>query len=89
MISIDDITGLCDLTEDEVAAIAEHEHIAEASAAALGAYLLHSERGPRVIRNMIKDDIREAIRLGDGHHARQLVAALSHFLAEHPEAVHG
>ena len=38
MISKEDILGLCDLDEDEVEAIAEHEHIPEVAAAALGDY---------------------------------------------------
>ena len=45
MISLTDMIGLCGLTQDEVDAIAEHEHIPEVAAAALGAYLLHKEHG--------------------------------------------
>jgi hypothetical protein len=86
MISLDDVTGLCDLTPEEIAAIAEHEHIPEISAAALGEYLLHSRHGAAAIRGMIRDDIRAAIRAGKAFHARQLVAALNHFMGEHPEA---
>jgi len=29
MISLEDLIGFCDLTPDEVQAIAEHEHVAE------------------------------------------------------------
>ena len=39
MLTIQDCIALCDLTEDEVEAIAEHEHIPEMLAAELGAYL--------------------------------------------------
>lgn len=87
MIALEDITAMCELTAEEIAAIAEHEHIPELSAAALGAYLLHQARGAEVIRGMIRDDIRVAIAKGDGLHARQLIAALNHFLADHPEAL--
>jgi S-ribosylhomocysteine lyase LuxS involved in autoinducer biosynthesis len=87
MIALEDITAMCELTAEEVAAIAEHEHIPELSAAALGAYLLHQARGAEVIRAMMRDDIRAAIRQGDGLHARQLIAALNHFLLDHPEAM--
>jgi hypothetical protein len=89
MIALEDITAMCELTAEEIAAIAEHEHLPELSAAALGAYLLHQDRGPRAIRDMIRDDIRAAIAAGDGLHARQLIAALNHFLTEHPEAIRG
>ena len=88
MIALEDVTAMCDLTAEEIAAIAEHEHIPQLSAAALGDYLLHQAKGPRAIRDMIRDDIRHAIAEGDGRHARQLVAAMSHFLHEHPEAVY-
>jgi hypothetical protein len=38
MITIDDCIGLSGLTEDEVDAIAEHEHLPEIVAAELGNY---------------------------------------------------
>ncbi len=85
MITLTDCIGLCDLTPEEVAAIAEHEHLPEMVAASLGAYLVHSHHGPETIRDMIVDDIRMAIRNHDVPHARQLVSVLRHFLGEHPE----
>ena len=36
MISVADLIGFCDLTPDEVEAIAEHEHISDAAAVVLG-----------------------------------------------------
>jgi hypothetical protein len=39
------------LTEDEVLAIAEHEHIPEIAASALGQYLSRQERGIEQIRD--------------------------------------
>jgi hypothetical protein len=86
MIALEDCMAMCGLSPEEIAAIAEHEHIPEVAAAALGDYLLHKDRGARVIRDMIKDDIRHAIATGDAAHARQLIGALNHFLADHPEA---
>ncbi|WP_349369018.1 hypothetical protein [Salinarimonas sp.] len=86
MISLIDAIGLSDLTEDEIAAIAEHEHVPEMVAATLGAYLVHEAHGPEKIRDMMMDDIRAAVRRRDFDHARQLTGALRHFLAEHPDA---
>ncbi|TVQ54961.1 MAG: hypothetical protein EA355_10815 [Rhodobacteraceae bacterium] len=86
MIALEDCMAMCGLTREEIDAIAEHEHIPELAAAALGDYLLHTERGAHEIYAMIRDDIRHAIGAGDAVHARQLVAALSHFLKEHPGA---
>lgn len=86
MIALEDCMAMCGLTQDEVDAIAEHEHIPELAAAALADYLMHREKGARMVRDMIRDDIRHAIGNGDAVHARQLVHALAHFLKEHPDA---
>lgn len=86
MISLEDCVALCDLTPAEIAAIAEHEHLPEVSAAALGAYLLHRRKGEAVVLGMIRDDIRAAIAAGDARHARQLVHTYALFAREHPRA---
>jgi hypothetical protein len=39
MITLEDCIGLCGLTEEEVLAIAEHEHLPEIAATALAQYL--------------------------------------------------
>jgi hypothetical protein len=84
MISIEDCIALTGLTRDEVDAIAEHEHLPEAAATALASYLMRKETvGVPAIRDMMRDDIREAIRNGDHAHAADLLAALRHFLSEH------
>ena len=84
MISIEDCIALCGLTEAEVLAVAEHEHIPEIVAAALAADLLRRSDGPEQIRDMIRGDLRSAIESGNRAHARELLAILSHFLATHP-----
>ena len=86
MISFDDCIGLCGLTEAEIAAIAEHEHVPEIAAAILGQYLLHQQHGPERIRQMLVDDIRAAVGAGNVRHAAQLTSALRHLLTTHPEA---
>lgn len=86
MIALEDCIGLCGLTEDEIDAIAEHEHLSEMAATALADYLLHRAHGAEVIRDMIRDDIREALSHQRLHHAKVLLAALRHFVAEHPDA---
>ena len=84
MIALEDLIGFCDLTADEVHAIAEHEHISDALAAVLGTTLLQSEDGPEQIRVMLRDDIRAAVRRRDVGHARHLVSTLCRFLHQHP-----
>lgn len=85
MITLEDCLAFCDLTEAEVSAIAEHEHIPELAAAALAEYLLSQERGVEVIRRMIADDIRAAMDRGDVTHAQRLAMAMRHFLMTHPQ----
>ena len=47
MISLKDCLALCGLTKDEVLALAEHEHIPDIAATALGQYLLNQPNGWR------------------------------------------
>jgi hypothetical protein len=86
MITLEDCIGLCGLTEEEVLAVAEHEHLPEIAAAALAQYLLSQEHGSEKVRNMIVDDIRLAQRGGDKQHVLTLLHVLHHFLKTHHEA---
>ena len=85
MITLEDCIALCGLTDQEVQAIAEHEHIPEIAAAAMGRYMLKGSHGAEKIRDMIRDDIRAALRRDDKDHARELFMALRHFVDTHPE----
>jgi hypothetical protein len=89
MISLEDCIAFCGLTEAEVAAIAEHEHVPEVAAAMLGQYLLHQKTGLAQIREMIVDDIRFALKDGNKPHAAHLLAALRHLMAMEPAPVKG
>lgn len=86
MISLEDCIAFCGLSEDEVAAICEHEHIPEIAATAMASYLLKQPHGGEAIRTMIVDDIHKALDAGQIKHASELFMALRHFLDEHPEA---
>ena len=86
MITLEDCIGLCGLTEEEVLAIAEHEHLPEIAATALAAYLLSMEHGSEKVRDMICDDIRQAQFTGDKEHVLTLLHVLHHFLRAQPEA---
>jgi len=77
------------LSKQEVAAIADHEHIPETAAATLGQYLLKKPGGAERIGGMIKEDIRDALGQGRKDRARELFMALRHFLDTHPEAKSG
>ncbi len=86
MITLEDCVGMCGLTEEEVLAIAEHEHLPEIAAAALAEYLLSQEHGSEAIRDMIVDDIRRAGLQGKKRDVVTLLHVLHHFLKTHPEA---
>jgi len=85
MITLEDCIAFSGLTEAEVMAIAEHEHVPEIAATALADTLLKQRRGPEKIHTMIVEDIRAALQRGDREHARELFAVRRHFLASHPE----
>lgn len=86
MIALTDCIALCGLTEEQVLAIAEHEHVPEIVAASLAQKLMTKRLGPMHVREMIRDDIRDAVTRKDFEHARELLAVMHHFLNEHPEA---
>lgn len=64
MLSYEDCLTLCDLSEEEVAAIVAHEHIPMMVATELANYLCHSPEGEPTIRHMILDDIAAAEQSG-------------------------
>jgi hypothetical protein len=86
MIRLEDCIAFSDLTEAQVLAIAEHEHLPEIAATALAQYLSKQEHGMEKIRDMIVDDIRQAQRCQDKAHIVTLLHVLHHFLKSHPEA---
>jgi S-ribosylhomocysteine lyase LuxS involved in autoinducer biosynthesis len=83
MLTVQDCLAMCELTEEEVRAIAQHEHIPEVVAAELGNYLVHSASGERMIKRMIVDDIEEAREAGNARRAAELKLVLKHFAETH------
>ena len=86
MICLEDCIAMCGLTEEEVLAIAEHEHVPEIVAASLAQYLLRQHHGAEKIRAMIVDDVRAAQARGDVAHTQTLLHVLHHFMRDHPDA---
>ena len=85
MLTLQDCIGLCELTEQEINAIAQHEHIPEIIAAELGQYLIHSKDGVPHLRRIILDDIKDARSRGLDREAKQLELVLKHFIVTHPD----
>lgn len=85
MISLEDMVGMSGLSEKEILAIAEHEHIPPSVATNLGAYLSSDHTGLSRVRDMIIDDIRIAQAERNVAHERELLHVLHHFLRENPD----
>jgi S-ribosylhomocysteine lyase LuxS involved in autoinducer biosynthesis len=85
MLTLQDCIELSELTEDEILAIAEHEHIPEMAAVEMGNYLVHTAQGERRIKRMILDDIQHARDHGNLRHAATLKLALRQFVSTHPK----
>ena len=83
MLTIEDCIALSDLTEEEILAIAEHEHIPEIAALELGNYLIQTPSGEMRIKAMIQDDIAQAKREHNRERLLTLKLCLKHFLEHH------
>ena len=86
MLTYEDCLALCDLTAEEVEAIADHEHIPEIVAAELGKYLIQSDDGEICIRSYIVDDMKHCRERGDTEGVARLEQVLRYFLCSHPKA---
>jgi hypothetical protein len=86
MLTWEDCLALCELGEDEIAAIAEHEHMTQMAAVEFGNYLVHSPNGVPMIRRIILDDMAAARHRNDLAHAAKLKLVLRHFIHSHCQA---
>jgi hypothetical protein len=84
MLSLQDCLALCELSEEEVLAIAHHERLPEIAAAELGNYLVHTPSGEMRIKSIIRDDIAEACACGDRQRELALKLMLRNFVRQHP-----
>jgi hypothetical protein len=85
MLTYLDCVELSDLTEEEIEAIAQHEHLPEMAALEMGSYLVHSAEGVPMIKRIILEDIDEERRRGHAEKALQLKLVLKHFVDSHPD----
>jgi hypothetical protein len=87
MITLEDCVALCGLTEQEVLAIAEHEHLPEIASAALASYLVHQEKyGLNRVRDMLSMTSARRKRVVTKSMFWFSFIVLHHFLRVHPEA---
>jgi len=84
MLSYEDCLAMCGLSEAEVLAIAEHEHIPALAAMEMGNYLTTSPGGDMCIKSMIRDDIAAAATHGSQERELVLKLVLRNFVLSHP-----
>lgn len=84
MLTLKECLDFCELSEEEVHIIAEHERVPEIIAAELGSSLLQSRCGIQAIQNYILDNIHYAQSHGQAGKAEHLKQVLSQFRALHP-----
>jgi hypothetical protein len=84
MLTLEDCLGLCELSEEEVLAIAQHENIPEIAATEVANYLVRQPDGEIAIKAMIRDDLADAIARCDRLRALALKTVLRNFVLGHP-----
>jgi hypothetical protein len=85
MLTLEDCLALCELTEDEVLAIACHERVPELAAAGIGHYLTRTPGGELRIKAMIREDLVAAAAAGDRARALALKMILRDYILRHPD----
>lgn len=83
MLTLDDCVACSELSEDEIAAIAEHEHVPTIIALEMGATLVNSPGGCDAIKRFIDDDINRALDKGNLRHVRELERTKRRFIRSH------
>lgn len=84
MLSMRDCLDYCDVTEDEVELIAEHEDIPDVAAAQLVCGLVQTPEGVVVLTRYMYELIERANRRGDRDKAERAREVCARFMADHP-----
>ncbi|MBS0344917.1 MAG: hypothetical protein JSR69_00520 [Proteobacteria bacterium] len=84
MLSIRDCLDYCDLTDEDVAIIAEHHDIPEVAAAQIACGLVQTPEGTLMLTQFMRDLVDEAEESGDRSRAQRFRAARDRFIASHP-----
>ena len=79
-----DCLGLCDISEAEALAIAEHEHLPAMAAVQLGDYLMRTPEGELCLKEILRDHIAAAAASGDSMRTLALKAILREYILKHP-----
>ena len=85
MLTLKECLEFCDLTEEEINAIAQHEHVPEIVAAEIGSCLMQSNEGIDLIKRYMLEDIKNAELGGRPGKVQRLHQTLDHFNKIHPK----
>lgn len=86
MISLKDCLDYSDLTEEEVAVIAEHEQLPYPCAVELACCLAQSQEGTEVLRCLLKNAVCDAKTCRRPEMLETARRALRQFAAAHPQS---
>lgn len=84
MLSIRDCLDYCDLTEDEVSLIAEHEGITDCAAAQVACGLVQTPEGILLLTTFMLDLVERANEEGDRSKVERAKSLCAQFMADHP-----
>ncbi|MBA4742661.1 MAG: hypothetical protein H2060_08135 [Azoarcus sp.] len=84
MLSIRDCMDYCDVTEEEVELVAEHEGILKCAAAQIVCGLVQTPAGVVIVTRYMLDLVDRADRSGDYDKAERALAVCARFMADHP-----
>ena len=84
MLTYRDCLDWCDLEQNEVDAISEHQHMDRILALAYGSRLTSLPGGTRKMRKIMIDDIRNAQQHYNAVHAAELRRMLDQYIKAHP-----
>lgn len=87
MLTLQDCVALSDLSPEELAIIARHEHLPDIVAVEKGYTFLQKDWGNPALRQMIKDQLVEAMRRNRRDEAMALMALLGDCAEKHPGGV--
>lgn len=84
MLSLRDCLDYCDLTDDEVALIAEHQDIPDVAAAQIACGLVQTPEGVQVITQCMEDLVERARSQGQLERVAAMEAVRARFMKDHP-----
>jgi hypothetical protein len=86
MVDYESALALAELSQEEVDAIARHEHMTDTAALEMGSYLCTTPSGGRALKRIIVDELNAFRERGDNLGAARLRLVLKHFVETHPRA---